>query len=98
VFGLTIIVQLPNFDRIVDYLNYDECCALRDTCRYIHDLTSAQRRCWKLRPMRGAIMQHAIHIFLKYARLHNGLSCLESGFHLSDEGGDVVCKRHLELK
>jgi hypothetical protein len=84
--------------QMLSYLTYEDAIELRNCCKYLHDLTRIERLAWTLWPLRRVALQHAIHVFLKYGRVYNGLSGLEAGLTLCDSRGEPLCKRHLELR
>lgn len=64
------MTQHCSFNLILDYCEYAECEALRETCTFLHNYTSRRRQAWALAPLGGARRKSvALLQFLHWAKI-----------------------------
>ena len=65
--GNFLHLPLPLFDQILDFLDYESVCQMRNCCRFMHNHTKRMRSQWCLNPMRPDKYDSVLFHFLRWA-------------------------------
>ena len=83
-----------DFERVMSYLHFQDCVALRDSCWFLHNITRRKRDLWLIYPMRHHKHHVMVYAFYKWCMLEGGPT--QSLGPYTDRFGESVCMGYQE--